>query len=54
MAMTLGDIIVNVKSDTSHLTKGFSNAEKRVNSSAKTMNNSIKILTAGLIGLGGL
>jgi len=52
MAMTLGDIIVNVKSDTSHLTKGFSNAEKRVNSSAKTMNNSIKILTAGLIGLG--
>ena len=51
MAMTLGEIIVNVKSDTSHLVKGFNAAETRVNKAAKTMNNSIKILTAGFIGL---
>jgi len=51
MAMTLGDIIVNVKSDTSQLVKGFKRAESAVSKSAKTMNNAIKILTAGFVGL---
>jgi len=51
MAMSLGDIIVNVKSDTSQLVKGFKRAENSVTKTAKNMNNAIKILTAGFIGL---
>jgi tape measure domain-containing protein len=51
MAMTLGDIVVNIKSDTSELTKGFKRAESAVTKTAKTMNNAIKILTAGFISL---
>lgn len=51
MAMTLGDIIVNVKSDTSQLVKGFNRAENTVTKASKNMTNAIKVLTAGYIGL---
>jgi len=51
MAMTLGDIVVNIKSDTSQLTKGFKRAETTVHKSARIMTTAIKTITAAYIGL---
>lgn len=51
MALTLGDIVVNIKSDTSQLTKGFKRAESTVSKASKTMVTAIKTLTVAYIGL---
>ena len=50
-ALSLGEIVVSVKSDTSHLVKGFKRAESTVSKSARTMATAIKTLTAAYIGL---
>jgi len=51
MAMTLGEIVVNIRSDTSHLVKGFNRAENMVSKASKNMTKVIKTLTAAYIGL---
>ena len=51
MAMTLGDVIVNIRSDTSQLTKGFKRAESTVSKASRTMSNAIKTIAAAYIGL---
>jgi len=51
MALSLGDIVVNIKSDTSHLAKGFNRAESTVTKASKTMATAVKTLTAAYIGL---
>ena len=50
-ALSLGEIVVSVKSDTSHLVKGFKRAESTVSKSARTMATAIKTITAAYIGL---
>lgn len=50
-ALGLGELLVSVRSDTSHLVKGFKRAESTVSKSARTMTTVIKTLTAAYIGL---
>ena len=51
MAMTLGDILINVKSDTSQLVSGFNRAESAVNKTTKNMTTAVKTFAAAYIGL---
>ncbi len=51
MAQTLGSLIIDVKSDTTQLIKGFDKAERAVTKTTKTMTNSVKVLTSAFIGL---
>ena len=51
MAMSLGDILINVKSDTSQLVSGFNRAESAVQKTTKNMTTAIKTLAGAYVGL---
>lgn len=51
MAMSLGDILVSVRSDTSQLVSGFNRAEKSVQKTTKNMTTAVKTFAAAYIGL---
>lgn len=52
--MTLGDILINVRSDTSQLVKGFNRAETTVQKATKNMTRAVKTFAAAYISLGAI
>lgn len=51
MAQSLGDLIINVKGDTTYLVQGFDRAERVVNKTTKSMGNAIKALAGAYVSL---
>ena len=51
MALSVGDLLVNIKSDTTQLISGFNKAEAAVNKTTKQMSYAVKGLIGAFVGL---